>query len=193
MTSKIFDAAAPLPSGGDVMGFDLAVIDQDVTSTTTAIKATNIGHILIRSGRTVIGQSEGLQLMGTTNTVTNEGTVEAQTATTGAAIRFAAGGDHRVNNSGTIKSAGLAVEGNSGSERIINTGTLQTTSSAVAAVLLDLKDGNDFYDGLLGQATGGMIKLGSGHDTAYGGAGAETFSMAARATIRRITPKPRAA
>jgi Ca2+-binding RTX toxin-like protein len=176
MPSIIYDSTHPLPTGNEINGFDLAVIDLDVTSNGTAIKATDTKHVLIRSTRTVIGQSEGLQLLGTSSTVTNEGTVEAQTATTGAAIRFAAGGDHRVNNSGTIKSAGLAVEGNSGSERIINTGTLQTTSSAVAAVLLDLKDGNDFYDGLLGQATGGMIKLGSGHDTAYGGAGAETFS-----------------
>lgn len=176
MPSIIYDSTNPLPANGEVSGLDLAVIDLDVTGNGTAIEATDTKHILIRSTRNVLGQSEGLQLLGTTGTVTNEGTIEAQTATTGTAIRFAAGGDHRVNNSGTIKSAGLAIEGNSGSERIINTGTLQTTSSAAAAVLLDLKDGNDFYDGLLGQATGGMIKLGSGHDTAYGGAGAEIFS-----------------
>lgn len=176
MPSIIYDSSNPFPANGEVTGFDLAVIDLDITSTATAIKATDTKHVLIRSTRAVVGQSAGLQLLGTSSTVTNEGTIEAQTATTGTAIRFAAGGDHRVNNSGTIKAAGPAIEGNSGSERIINTGTLQTTSSAANAVLLDLKDGNDFYDGLLGQATGGMIKLGSGHDTAYGGAGAEIFS-----------------
>jgi Ca2+-binding RTX toxin-like protein len=176
MPSIIYDSTNPLPAGGDVTGFDLAVIDLDVTSSATAIKATDTGHILVRKTRTVIGQNDGLQLLGTSNTVTNEGTIESQMQTNGAAIRFAAAGTHTVNNSGTIKAAGIAIEGNVGSDRIINTGTLQTTSNATNAVLMDLKDGDDFYEGLLGQATGGTIKLGSGHDTAYGGAGSEIFS-----------------
>jgi Ca2+-binding RTX toxin-like protein len=175
MPSIICDSANPLPAGRDVTGLDLVVIDLDVTSNATAIKATDTGHILIRKTRSVISQNDGLQLLGTSSTVTNEGTIESQTAA-GAAIRFAAGGIHTVNNAGTLKAAALVIEGNVGAERIINTGTLQTTSSAANAVLLDLKDGNDFYDGILGQATGGTIKLGLGNDTAYGGAGSEIFS-----------------
>jgi Ca2+-binding RTX toxin-like protein len=176
MPSIIYDSTNPLPAGGVVTGFDLAVIDLDVTSNATAIKATDTGHILVRKTRIVIGQNDGLQLLGTSNTVTNEGTIESQMQATGAAIRFSAGSLNTVNNSGTIKAVGLAIEGNAGSERIINTGTLQTTSGAANAVLLDLKDGNDYYEGILGQATGGTIKLGSGNDTAYGGTGSEIFS-----------------
>jgi serralysin len=176
MPSIIYDSANPLPAGGDATGFDLVVIDLDVTSNATAIKATDTGHILIRKTKSVISQNDGLQLLGTSSTVTNEGTIESQMQATGAAVRFAAGGTHTVNNSGTIKAAGLAIEGNVGSERIINAGTLQNTSGAAGAVLLDLKDGDDFYEGILGQATGGTIKLGNGNDTAYGGNGAETFS-----------------
>jgi Ca2+-binding RTX toxin-like protein len=175
MPSTIFDASNPFPANGDVTGFDLAVIDLNVTSNATAIKATDTGHILVRKTRTVISQIDGLHLLGTSSVVTNEGTIESQTAA-GAAIRFAAGGIHTVNNAGTLKAAALVIEGNVGAERIINTGTLQTTSSAANAVLLDLKDGNDFYDGILGQATGGAIKLGTGNDTAYGGTGSEIFS-----------------
>jgi serralysin len=175
MPSTIFDSSNPLPAAGDLTGFDLVVIDLDVTSNATAIKATDTGHILVRKTRAVISQIDGLHLLGTSSVVTNEGTIESQTAA-GAAIRFAAGGIHTVNNAGTLKAAALVIEGNVGAERIINTGTLQTTSSAANAVLVDLKDGNDFYDGILGQATGGAIKLGTGNDTAYGGNGAEIFS-----------------
>jgi Ca2+-binding RTX toxin-like protein len=179
MPSTIFDASNPLPTNGEVTGFDLAVIDLDVTSDlAAAIKVTHTAqvHVLVRKTRAVTGQNDGLHLLGTSGIVTNEGTIESLAQTSGAAIRFAAAGAHTVNNSGTIKAVGLAIEGNAGSDRIINTGTLQTTSAATNAVLLDLKDGNDVYDGILGQATGGMIKLGLGNDTAYGGAGAETFS-----------------
>jgi Ca2+-binding RTX toxin-like protein len=179
MPSTIFDASNPLPTNGEVTGFDLAVIDLDVTSDlAAAIKVTHTAqvHVLVRKTRAVTGQNDGLHLLGTSGIVTNEGTIESLAQTSGAAIRFAAAGAHTVNNSGTIKAVGLAIEGNAGSDRIINTGTLQTTSAATNAVLLDLKDGNDVYDGILGQATGSMIKLGLGNDTAYGGAGAETFS-----------------
>ncbi|WP_262298728.1 M10 family metallopeptidase C-terminal domain-containing protein [Microvirga sesbaniae] len=172
MTSKIFDASNPLPAGGDVTGLDLAVIDLDVTST---INVTDIGHTLVRKTRTVLAQADGLQLLGSSDIVTNEGTIESRTAA-GAAIRFSAGGIHTVNNAGTIKAAGLVIEGNVGAERIVNTGTLQSTSTAANAVLLDLKDGNDFYDGVLGFAIGGTIKLGAGNDTAYGGNGSDIFS-----------------
>lgn len=177
MPSTIFDTSNPFPANGEVTGFDLAVIDLDVTSNlAAAIKITDTAHVLVRKTRIVTGQNDGLQVLGTSGIVTNEGTIESQAQTNGAAIRFAAGGTHTVNNSGTIKAAGLAIEGNAGSDRIINTHILQTTSNAANAVLLDLKDGNDVYDGVLGQAIGGVIKLGKGDDKAYGGTGAEIFS-----------------
>ena len=39
-----------------------------------------------------------------------------------------------------------------------------------------LDAGNDVYDGTHGTATGGVIKLGAGNDSAFGGAGTEIFA-----------------
>ena len=52
----------------------------------------------------------------------------------------------------------------------------RTTSAAPDAVLMYLGDGHDFYNGLMGRALGGVIKLGRGNDTAYGGVEAEIFA-----------------
>jgi Ca2+-binding RTX toxin-like protein len=144
-----------------------------------------------------------LELKGIDSSVFNEGAV---TATTGAAIRFSGGGTSSVTNAvgkmikgaegiriaaptasvataklellnaGTIEATGLAVIGGGGNDRIVNTGTLKTTATAAGAVLIDLGTGDDFYDGKLGTATSGIIKLGDGQDIAFGGNGNETFS-----------------
>ncbi|WP_162299161.1 calcium-binding protein [Microvirga ossetica] len=161
--------------------------------------ATNTGHILISKGRTITNGYDILQLMGHLGTVTNEGTLRT-TSGDGAAIRFAVsaadhtvnnmgtidaggagilfmqGGAHIVDNVGTITAGGLVISGNVDSDRVINAGTLRTTSAAPDAVLMDLGDGHDFYNGLMGRALGGTIKLGSGNDTAYGGVEAEIFA-----------------
>lgn len=150
MSSVIYDDAHPFPTNGELAGFDLVVIDLDVTSVAgTAIKATNTDHILIRKNRTVTGQAIGLELLGTSRAVTNEG---------------------------TITTTGIAIQGNTSSEQIINTGILKNTSGVASAVLMDLDAGDDFYNGIKGSATGGIIKLGLGNDTAYGGAGSESFA-----------------
>ncbi|MBB3021150.1 Ca2+-binding RTX toxin-like protein [Microvirga lupini] len=149
-------------------------IDLAVTSDTlSAIRATATQRIFIGKDGSAIGQLYGIELLGTANAIYNEGKIESKTST---AIKFSGGGANSVVNSGMIMAVGMAIQGNSGSDRITNTGTLQTTSGAAGAVLLDLMGGNDFYEGIGGSAIGGMIKLGSGNDTAFGGLGDETFS-----------------
>jgi len=153
-------------------GFDHVVIDLDLTSSTGAgIRANETDHILIGTGRTVTGETYGLDLTGHGSTVTNQGTIRSLSQG-GTALRLTGTQAYSVVNTGTITSAGLVIDGSQGVDRIINAGTLQTTGNGV---LMDLEEGNDVYDGILGTANG-IIKLGIGNDTAYGGAGSEIFA-----------------
>ncbi len=162
-------------------GINYVVIDINITSDTGAgIKANETDYILIGKTRTITGQTFGLDLTGHGSTVINEGTIQSLLAS-GTGMRLSGVETYSVYNTGTITAAGLAIEGSAGIDRIINTGTVQTTSTAANAILIDLKEGDDFYDGMKGTAitgslTGGIIKLGSGNDTAYGGAGSEKFA-----------------
>ncbi len=82
-----------------------------------------------------------------------------------------------LSNAGTIEATGAsdaAVTGGLGADRIINTGTIKAATAT--GVALDLKDGDDLYDGRSTGTVIGLIKLGAGNDIAYGGSGAETFS-----------------
>jgi Ca2+-binding RTX toxin-like protein len=179
MSSIVYDDPTKLPEETPearlaLVGGNYAVIDLDLTSSTGAgIRADGTDHILIGANRTVTGQTYGLDLTGHGSIVTNQGTIRSLSET-GAAIRLTGVDPYSILNLGTITAAGLAVEGSIGVDRIVNTGSLTTT--ATNKILLDLKDGNDFYDGLRGTTTGGIIRLGGGNDTAYGGAGSETFA-----------------
>ncbi|MEE1656572.1 cadherin domain-containing protein [Microvirga sp. CF3062] len=181
MPNIIYTNLDQLPPSGtearlELAGFGLVVIDLDITSDTGAvIKANETDHILIRKDRTITGQTDGIVLTGHSSTITNEGSIRSLSET-GAAIRLSGAVTYSVVNSGTITSAGLAIQGSAGVDRIINAGTLQTASNSANAVLLDLGAGNDLFEGVLGTATGGTIKLGLGNDTAFGGAGSEIFS-----------------
>jgi Ca2+-binding RTX toxin-like protein len=177
MSSVVYDDPDQLPAGTAearlaLAGLTYVIIDTDVVSDTgAAIKANETEYILIGKNRTVSGQTFGLDLTGHGSSLTNNGTIRSLSGT-GAAIRLSGVETYSVNNTGTITAAGLAIEGSAGVDRIVNTGTLQTTANAI---LMDLKDGADFYNGIGGSATGGIIKLGLGNDTAYGGAGSEIF------------------
>jgi serralysin len=164
------------------------------------LKAANSQRIFISTAGVVSGTGRALELNGSANRVYNEGMINqgfvegTSPASTG--IAFIGGGLNEVTNRGTIKgtrgveiinptvdsqkldlfnsgtiaTSDLAVRGGIGTDRIVNTGTISTSG----AVLMDLGDGNDFYDGAQGTAIG-VIKLGQGNDTAYGGSGSETF------------------
>ncbi|MBM1174625.1 hypothetical protein [Microvirga arabica] len=186
MSSVVYDNPSQLPEGTAdarlaLAGIDYVVIDIDITSDTGAgIRANETDYILIGKTRTINGQTFGLDLTGHGSTVINEATIRSPSGS-GTAMRLSGVETYSVYNTGTITAAGLAIEGSDGVDRIINTGTLETTSTAANAILIDLKEGDDFYDGIKGTAitgslTGGFIKLGSGNDTAYGGAGSEQFA-----------------
>ncbi|MGO4527207.1 hypothetical protein AB4097_20405 [Microvirga sp. 2MCAF35] len=200
MTNRIYDGSNPLPTTGVDALLVLSdagstIIDLAVTSTDkVAIQATAMQQILISATRNVQGHSFGLELRGNGSSVTNYGTVGSDTTS---AILFSGGGTSTVTNSGTITGAegiqidststtaklslfnsgtitasGIAIEGGKGDDRIANLGTITTTT--IGTKLINLADGNDFFDSQLG-TTSGIIDLGAGNDTAYGSNGSETF------------------
>jgi Ca2+-binding RTX toxin-like protein len=168
MSSVIYTESNPI-SGTGVSGFELVVIDYNVPE---AIQVNEVGHLFVRKSRTISSILYGLELLGPSITVTNEGAIQ----TDGDAIIFTGSGSLAVINFGTISSWEAAIAGGNGNDRIINAGTLETKYPDENPTVLYLEDGNDFYDGILGAATGGVVDLGLGNDTAYGGARAEIFS-----------------
>ncbi|WP_230534386.1 calcium-binding protein [Microvirga roseola] len=176
----IYDAANPLPGTSgtnarlELTGGGTAIVDLAVTSETlTANLAFDPQRIFIGKNGSAVGEVHGLELRGNGSTVHNEGTIRSNTST---AIVISGAGTNTITNLGFIEGAGLAIQGNAGHDRITNAGTLKTTSVAAGAVLLDLGAGDDFYEGVQGIATGGIIKLGLGNDRALGGARSEIFS-----------------
>lgn len=204
MPNYVFDAEEDLIAGlearleltADQTG--TSFIATNVTSATLGgIKALGSQRILVASGVTVQGQTTGIVLNGAGSGIYNEGLIKSFTATAillsgggtsaitnlgtirgakGIEVAASASGSDRLDffNSGTLQTDGLAVLGGFGGDRIVNTGTLETLLQEPGAIAIDLKEGDDFYDGTAGTLTG-IIKLGSGNDTAFGGAANETF------------------
>jgi len=202
MPNRIYDGSTPLPdpTPNDEARLVLSdigntIIDLSVDSDDkVAIRATATQQILIGAARSVQGFSYGLELRGTGSSVVNNGTVGSDTSS---AILFSGSGTSSVTNAGTITGAkgiqidstsptatlslfntgtitasGTAIGGGKGDDRIVNLGTITTTT--IGTKLIILADGNDFFDGQLG-TTSGIIDLGTGNDTAYGSTGSETF------------------
>jgi serralysin len=181
MANYIFDANNPLLPEGTTARLVLAdsgtaLIDLDVLSDTkTAIQAALEQQITVRPNRVVTGHLLGIDFVAAgLNFVTSAGSI---TGSKGIVISSSStSAKLELSNSGTITGrTDVAVEGGKGADRVINTGTIRTQLSTVGAVALDLKEGDDFYDGRTG-AVVGIIKLGDGVDIAYGGSGSETFS-----------------
>ncbi|MCB5174705.1 hypothetical protein [Microvirga lenta] len=169
------------------------------SATLGGIKADGTQRILVASGSSIQAHLAGIHLLGSASGVYNDGTISS---VAGAAILLTGGGLSSVTNLGTVTTAAvaavavaastsasdklnlfnsgtltatagaLAIQGGYGNDRIVNTGTIGTTAGAT---VIDLKDGNDFYEGAQGTATG-IIRLGAGNDTAYGGLASEVFS-----------------
>lgn len=203
MTNYIYDAANPLPTAGADARLHLTdagttFIGLEVRSDDeTGILADQKQSILVVAGGSVIGATNSLDLRGTGSNVHNEGTIGAETIGTG--ILFAGGLSRVTNhgqingnrgivltssataklelyNSGSIIATDKAVTGGANADVIFNTGEIKTTGS----ISIDLGGGSDYYDGQKGKVTG-LIMLGSGNDTAYGGVENETFSGGAGA------------
>ncbi|QFU15000.1 calcium-binding protein [Microvirga thermotolerans] len=130
---------------------------------------TNVGSITANGGT-------GIRLSGGAAFVMNRGTLTAGTGIDVVAAAPAASDKIELHNTGTISATGVAVKGGGGGDYVVNGGTIRTTSAEPQAVAIDLGNGNDLYDGTRGAVTG-LILLGAGDDTAYGGAQAETFSV----------------
>ncbi|WP_114943608.1 calcium-binding protein [Microvirga calopogonii] len=85
-------------------------------------------------------------------------------------------------NSGVIEaSSGSVIIGGSGDDRVVNVGLFRTTA-ANGSLLIDLKNGKNFYDGAAGSYLSApnttlsvTIKGGTGEDTFFGGESGETF------------------
>jgi len=172
MSSVIYNEANPLPATG-VEGVDLAIIDYDIVAApVAAVSAENVGHLVVGKNSAISSNIWGLYLLGPSITVTNEGVISAQ----GDGIFLLGSGALTLFNVGSVISSDVAILGGNGHDRIINTGILETKYSLAAPMVMDLRDGDDFYDGILGTVIGGAIWLGIGNDTAYGGAGSEIFA-----------------
>jgi Ca2+-binding RTX toxin-like protein len=202
-TNPGVNAVLELADAGNAI-IDLAITSTDKVTVQAANKQRIlIGTAGVLTAGNGAQDLHALELKGAESSVSNEGAV---TSVTGAAIRFSGGGTSSVTNTagktikgaegiriaaptasaataklellnaGTIEGTGLALIGGGGNDRVVNTGTLKTTATAAEAVLMDLGTGDDFYDGKLGTATSGIIKLGDGNDIAFGGTGNETFS-----------------
>jgi Ca2+-binding RTX toxin-like protein len=180
MPNVTYDADNPLPASGaearlELSGVGTVLIDLEVASEDgkAGIKATDPHRILITAAGSVIGRTYGLQLQGASSSVYSEGIIHSE-SDEHAAILLAGGGINTITNRGVITSNGLVIQAGAGQDRIINAGTLETSDAD--GILLDLGEGHDVYDGILGQAAGGTIRLGTGNDIAYGGSGSETFA-----------------
>ena len=134
-------------------------------------------EVSLQNDGTIMGQIGGVRLEGTFLDFVNTGTVSVPMGNVGmglAAVTLASNTLSYLTNTGTI-SAGLfsdhhkAVVGGAGVDIIYNKGLIRGR--------IDLGAGNDRYYGQEGFCEGGSISLGTGQNMAYGGRGAEVFSL----------------
>lgn len=200
MTTRYLDPTTPPPVGANSR-LDLQTVD-DVIIGIAIDSANGLGiqladttadtvdqtKLRIISAGSVFGQTGAIEIVangaGTTAapnyyTIVNDGTIEGLgngsygikvTEVVGANGSPSKTGALKLENSGTISARGIAVSGGSEGDVIINTRKIESTG----LVAIDLGKGHDLYDGRSGTVTG-MIKLGEGDDTAYGGASNEIF------------------
>src|SRR5690606_16549808 len=118
-------------------------------------------HTDFKNFGTVTGVAHGV-LLHNASTVSNQGIIQAigGAGSIGVQLLTRAGDIATLTNSGTI-AGGAALQGGAGREVILNTGRLEGDVSLLA--------GNDTFD-TRGGVVVGAVDLGSGDDTAYGGA-----------------------
>lgn len=188
------DGSVTLEGGTAFVGLTI----DNATAGADAIRATGIQDITVTPGVMIRGNGDGIEFAGASTTggvnrLFNTGGLIW--GTTGAAVNFSGNADGQVLNqgsilgdtgikmtgtgrlevfnSGMISTANKAIVGSIGSDRVVNTGIIRTTTPLGVAV--DLGAGDDIYDGAGGSVTGKIV-LGTGADRAYGSSGAETFS-----------------
>jgi Ca2+-binding RTX toxin-like protein len=157
----------------------------DIDTNLSALTLAAAGSSVINEGALRSATAAAIAFSGGgVSTVTNA-TGKTIKGARGIEITSASGTDRlELLNAGTIEAidaTGTAVIGGLGDDRIINSGTIKATGASGTA--LDLKGGNDLYDGRSGGSVVGTIKLGLGDDIAYGGNENETFSGGAGSNV----------
>lgn len=113
--------------------------------------------------------------------LTNTGSIQsANGAGVYGTSRFSSAEGYQITNSGTIKGRDYAIlvgkdtsTGNVNKAVIINNGVLQSQGSTAVKT----NDGNDTYDARGGGTATGVIDLGNGNNTGYGGSGDDKFQI----------------
>jgi hypothetical protein len=174
-------------------GFDLPagstlIVEQGVTVSSSANDFSGIATASgAATGMTIKGSVIGYYGISSLNSQSWL-TVERTGTITGHFLALNIIGAHTVQNFGTIVSSEFdGIDASGGSLTLINNGLIRGRFAVRASNVSDhltnenriegqvqLKRGDDTYDGRLGFAVG-LIDLGEGNDTAWGGAGSEEF------------------
>jgi hypothetical protein len=143
-----------------------------VTSGATNIVIGRTGRIEAELSSVQSHRGEIVSLMGAT-TINNAGYIGSFAINILSFGRESAANNLTLINTGTIESKQatttnkFTVRASMNADSVTNSGTMKGG--------IDLRDGNDLYDGRLGHLLEGTLFLGAGNDTAYGGSGDETF------------------
>jgi Ca2+-binding RTX toxin-like protein len=143
-----------------------------VTSGAANIVIGRTGRIEAELSSVQSHRGEIVSLMGAT-TINNAGYIGSFAINILSFGRESAANNLTLINTGTIESKQatttnkFTVRASMNADSVTNSGTMKGG--------IDLRDGNDLYDGRLGHLLEGTLFLGAGNDTAYGGSGDETF------------------
>ncbi|WP_162559411.1 calcium-binding protein [Microvirga sp. 17 mud 1-3] len=129
----------------------------------TGIQAYGHETIVENSG-SIVTTGNGIVAIGNNYTITNSGFIQA--GSHGIILADTAGVATVVTNTGTLGGTVLAFRGSAFDNEFINRGAVIGN--------IDLRAGNDFVDSRQGTVTGKII-LGTGNDTALGGAANDVF------------------
>ena len=176
-TGISMDGSAPsVFNNGSILGFTSNGIT--LGPDTTAASVHNGGYIF--------GHGNGIELasLNSGGRIVNSGSVEA--GDDGLYVSTGAAFTTRVNNAGSIEGDGFAIEVQSGSLSLVNTGTL-TGGLSLSVGADDIRNrgtitgdvalggGNDAFDGRLGMVNG-TVDGGSGNDILRGGGNDDVLS-----------------
>lgn len=132
-----------------------------IVSSSTAIDLNSQGNRIINDGLIRAG-TNGIYVRQAGNIISNTGHIIGS-----AAIATMADAGVEISNAGSLIGTALVAQLSDQADRFINRGYMQ-------GPYLALGGGNDFYDSRGGEYAG-LVSLGSGSDTVYGGASNETF------------------
>jgi Ca2+-binding RTX toxin-like protein len=182
LTGIVLNGANALEIGSQIYGAGTAVRVSGNSSSVHVLASGvvhgNLAAIMVESGENSILNDGSIASFGTSPAIRILGNGQTLVANTGSIAgakaiecdETNAGQSLRLVNSGTVITHGLAVAGSGGGDEIWNSGLIHSSS----AQGMDLKDGNDAYNGASGILIGRLL-LGAGNDSAVGGIQGEVF------------------